>query len=299
MSSPNSSTATDKTVRLPDGRSLGYTVCGDPEGQPVFQFHGWPGSRLQAGFLDDEAAKAGIRVIGVDRPGMGLSDFQPGRQILDWTNDVVALADAMEIDRFAVLGISGGGPYVAACAYKIPDRLTGCGILAGMGPIDLQSTEGMESSTRAIFFIARRFPWLLGPLISLSMARNSRMDEEKIERLMPKIMRKLPEPDRKVLERSELMRLFIDDSRESFRQGTKGLAYECRLYVQPWGFRLEDIAFDKVYLWQGELDVNVPVSMGRDMAEAIPNCEAKFYPNDAHLSTLFNHMKEIMGTLLS
>jgi hypothetical protein len=70
------------------------------------------------------------------------------------------------------------------------------------------------------------------------------------------------------------------------------------LYVQPWGFRLENIAFDKIYLWQGELDVNVPVSVGRAMSEAIPNCEAKFYPNDAHLSTLFNHMKEIMEALL-
>jgi len=113
ISTPNSSTATDKTVRLPDGRSLGYAVCGDPEGRPIFQFHGWPGSRLQARFLDEEATKAGIRVIGLDRPGIGLSDFQPGRQILDWPNDVVALADAMKIDRFAVLGISGGGPYVA------------------------------------------------------------------------------------------------------------------------------------------------------------------------------------------
>lgn len=297
MSTPDLSTATDKTIRLPDGRSLGYTVCGDPEGQPVFQFHGWPGSRLQAKFLDEEAAKAGIRVIGLDRPGIGLSDFQPDRQVLDWPNDVVALADAMRIDRFAVLGISGGGPYVAACAYKIPDRLTGCGIVSGMGPIDL-STEGMEASTRAIFFIARRLPWLLGPLIWLSMGRHSQMDEEKIERSMPKMMQRLQEPDRKVLDKSELRKLFIEDSRESFRQGSKGQAYECRLFVQPWGFRLEDIAFDKVYLWQGELDVNVPVSVGRAVAEAIPNCEAKFYPNDAHLSTLFNHMKEIMGSLL-
>ena len=298
MFTHNSSNATDKTIRLPDGRLLGYVVCGDPEGQPLFQFHGWPGSRLQAKFLDEEAAKAGIRVIGLDRPGMGLSDFQPGRQILDLPNDVVALADAMRIDRFAVLGISGGSPYVAACAYKIPKRLTGCGIVSGMGPIDL-STEGMEASTRAIFFMARRLPWFLRPIIWLSIGRHSQMDEEKVERSMPKMMQKLPEPERKVLDKHELMKLFIEDSRESFRQGTRGPAYECRLYVQPWGFRLEDIAFDKIYLWQGELDVNVPVSVGRAMAESIPNCEAKFYPDDAHLSTLFNHMKEIMGSLLS
>lgn len=289
---------TDKTIRLPDGRSLGYAACGDPESQPVFFFHGWPGSRLQAKFFDEEATKAGVRVIGLDRPGMGLSDFQPGRQILDWPNDVVALADAMRIDRFAVLGTSGGGPYAAACAYKIPGRLTGCGILSGMGPMDT-GTEGMEANNRAIFFIARRLSRLLRPLIWLSIGRHNQMDEEKAEKSIAKMMQKLPESDRKVLGKSELRRLFMEDSRESFRQGTRGPAYECRLYVQPWGFRLEDIDFDKIYLCQGELDVNVPVSMGRAMAEVIPNCKAKFYPNDAHLSTIFNHIEEIMGDLFT
>jgi len=297
MSALDSSTTIDKTIRLPDGRSLGYAACGNPEGNPVFLFHGWPGSRLEAMLLEEEADRAGVRIIGIDRPGMGLSDFQPGRHILDWTDDVKALADALGIERFAVLGISGGGPYAAACAHRIPDLLTACGIISGMVPIYL-GTEGMRTSVRTTVFIAQRLPWLLGPMFWLSMGRHIQ-DVEKSDRLMSKMILELLEPDREVFEKSVFKEIFQEDIRESFRQGTKGPAYEGRLYGRPWMFRLEEIAFDKVFMWHGELDENVPVSMGRVMAEAIPKCQARFYPNDAHLSIVINHAKEIMTTLLS
>jgi pimeloyl-ACP methyl ester carboxylesterase len=297
VSSSNSSVVTDQTIRLPDGRLLGYAVCGDPDGKPLFLFHGWPASRLEIKYVDEKATKAGFRAIGIDRPGMGISDFKPNRQILDWPNDVVALADALNIDRFAVLGISGGGPYAAACAYKIPDRLSACGIIAGLGPIST-GTEGMNASNRTIFFMARRLPWLLRPTMWLLIGRHHQ-NKEKAEQLISKMMQKYPKPDRVVLDQPELERLIIEDILESFRQGTKGPGYEGRLYGQPWGFRLEDITFDRVCLWHGELDTNVPVAMGRAIAEAIPNCRAKFCPNDAHISIIFNHMQEIMITLLS
>jgi pimeloyl-ACP methyl ester carboxylesterase len=116
---------TNRTIRLRDGRRLGYAEWGDPDGRPLFYFHGWPGARVE-GRLGDEAARAqGVRMIALDRPGMGLSDYQPRRTLVDWPDDVIQLAAAMGLDRFAVLGISGGGPYAAACAWKLSDRLRG------------------------------------------------------------------------------------------------------------------------------------------------------------------------------
>jgi pimeloyl-ACP methyl ester carboxylesterase len=101
----------DRTIRLLDGRRLGYAEWGDPGGRPLFFFHGWPGSRIE-GYLGDEAARArGVRLIAIDRPGMGLSDFQQHRTLVDWPDDVVQVAAALGLNRFAVLGISGGGPY--------------------------------------------------------------------------------------------------------------------------------------------------------------------------------------------
>ena len=126
---------TDGRIRLADGRRLGYAEYGDPEGKPLFYCHGFPASRLEAALLDPSARKAGVRVVAADRPGCGLSDFQPDRRIGDWPGDVVELAGALGIDRFAVVGVSGGGPYALACARKIPQRLTAAAVVCGLGPV--------------------------------------------------------------------------------------------------------------------------------------------------------------------
>src|SRR4029079_2709344 len=102
--------------------------------QPIMYFHGWPTSKLDARRLP--AQPFGQRIIAVDRAGFGLSDFCPGRQLVDWPSDVVGLANALGLDRFGILGVSGGGPYAAACAAEIPDRLTGMAIVGGLGPLD-------------------------------------------------------------------------------------------------------------------------------------------------------------------
>src|SRR5512139_3720722 len=104
-------------IQLRDRRSLSCAEYGDPQGKPVLFFHGTPSSRLFRHPDDSIAASLGVRLITVDRPGFGLSDPKPGRILLDWTDDVIELADAFKIERFAVAGVSGGGPYAAACGY--------------------------------------------------------------------------------------------------------------------------------------------------------------------------------------
>lgn len=133
MNTTISFSPTNKTIPLRDGRTLGYAEVGNSEGNTVFYFHGHPGSRLGARFLANHAAQADIRLIGIDRPRIRLSTFKAGRHLLEWPNDVVELADTLQIERFAVVGFSDGGPYALACAYKIPQRLTACGIVAGVG----------------------------------------------------------------------------------------------------------------------------------------------------------------------
>jgi pimeloyl-ACP methyl ester carboxylesterase len=124
----------DHTIHLHDGRTLGYAEYGVPEGKALFYFGA---SRLEARFLAEQATQARVRLLGIDRPGMGLSDFQAGRQLLGWPSDVVESANCLQLDRFAVVGVSGGGPYMLACASNIPDRLTACGVISGEGPLAL------------------------------------------------------------------------------------------------------------------------------------------------------------------
>jgi pimeloyl-ACP methyl ester carboxylesterase len=127
------------TIQLRDGRALGYVEYGDPTGPGLLYFHGHPGSRLEAKFLAPAATQADVRLIGIDRPGMGLSTYQPRRRLLDWVEDVEQLADHRAIDRFSVVGFSGGGPYAAACAYRIPHRLNACGLVASVGHVGRRS----------------------------------------------------------------------------------------------------------------------------------------------------------------
>ena len=284
----------NQTITLKDGRKLGYIELGNKDGKPLFHFHGFPGSRLEATLLSEiDIDMTNIRLISIDRPGMGLSDFKKNRTLLDWPDDVVELADALGIDKFAVEGISGGGPYAAACAYKIPERLTSCGIISGLASKDLEIEKKIK-----LFSFIRIFPWLF----KLMMWLQSRglKDSEKAEKNMKKAMKKYPEADRKVLDNPQILALFIRESAEAFRQGSKGIYYEGKIYANSWGFNLEDISPKlNVYLWHGDADKNVPIAMGRGMCKLIPNCEGNFYPGEGHYSTIFNYYEDIIKALTS
>jgi pimeloyl-ACP methyl ester carboxylesterase/uncharacterized protein (DUF952 family) len=269
----------DNVLRLPDGRIMGYAQYGDPGGRPLFFFHGFPGSRLEAGRGDEAAERHGVRIIAPDRPGFGLSEFKPRRRIADWPDDVTAVASLLDIDRFAVVGVSGGGPYAAACAARIPDRLTGVAIVSGLGPLDAPAaTAGMMAINRWTLALVRRAPWLARLPMAFARALVRRFPG----RVVDILSYAAPPADRAVMARPEVRRMFVDDVRESFRQGSRGQAWEVALFARPWGFRLEDIRV-RVHLWHGEADTTVPVSMGRYLAKAIPDCRARFYPDEGHL----------------
>lgn len=279
-----------QTTTLPDGRRLAYQSFGDPKGRPVFYFHGWPSSRLDAALLGDLAAQAGLRMIGVDRPGIGRSDFQPGRTLLDWPKDVDALADALELERFAVFGASGGGPYVAACAYAIAERLTSATIVAGLAPMTRsEARQGMQPANRFLLQVGRPLPWLLRAMLSMIRRQISRPGS--VERMFAK----LPPVDRAAVAHLGTQR-FGAVLEESFRQGTAGPTHEGRIYASPWGFELEHIPMP-VTIWQGELDQNVPPSNSRIFAREIPNAKAHFVPEEGHISLLVNHGEAILASI--
>jgi pimeloyl-ACP methyl ester carboxylesterase len=117
------------TVRLPDGRLLGFGEYGIRGGKPVLLFHGSPGGRQFDQGSPVRAAGAWLFVL--ERPGVGLSDPKPGRKLLDWPADAAAFADAMSIDRFSVVGFSSGGPYALACGYALPERVAKIGLVCG------------------------------------------------------------------------------------------------------------------------------------------------------------------------
>jgi pimeloyl-ACP methyl ester carboxylesterase len=196
---------------------------------------------------------------------------------------VLELADHLHLARFAVVGFSGGGPYAFACAYKIPQRLTACGIAAGVGHMG-----------RFLAFLAQWLPYLVLPITGRFFR-----DEEQAQKTLMRFARNWVEPDRKSFLLPGIAEIMAASLVEASRQGARGAAYDGALLGRSWGFKLEDIAFPAIYLWHGELDKQVPVAMAQAAAERLVQCKATYYPNDGHISLIVNHREEIVRTLIS
>jgi pimeloyl-ACP methyl ester carboxylesterase len=293
MAEPKSSDRKNQQIHLQDRHRLGYAEYGDPQGKPVFYFHGTPGSRLHRHPDPTIIDSLGVRLITIDRPGYGLSDPQPRRTLLDWPNDVAALEDALGLDRFAVVGASGGGPYVAACACKIPERLTKAAMVSSGGPIDVPGAEeGLASGRRSGFWVVKYAPWLLRPLIWLLW--NSGRDTE---RFATQYESGFPESDMALYNEPEMRAIRIASYAESARQGVGGFAQDLQIFARPWGFSLQNIDME-IYLWHGEEDGSTPVAMGYYLADTIPNCRAVFLPEEGHF-VLFKYWREILSVLIA
>ncbi len=288
---------TDKTIRLPDGRTLGYAEAGDPSGTPVLHFHGSPSCRLDAmaAEFDAVAERLGVRLLAIDRPGIGLSDPKLGRTILDWPADVLAFADGLGLSRFSALGISGGSPYAAACAVRIPHRLRSVGIVSGIAPGDVdEAREGMGAQTKQMLFLARWFPWIL----RRSLRTMAAMAATQPTSFFARFGEPLPEVDRLAVGSAARRTHCIGVIREAFRRGEEGGLLDLRLASRSWGFQLSQVPI-VVNLWFGGQDVNAPPAAGRYLAAALPRSEARFYPDEGHLSLVFNRFEEILTGLLA
>jgi pimeloyl-ACP methyl ester carboxylesterase len=282
-----------QTILLKDGRQLAYAEYGDPRGIPVFLFHGVPGSRIFRPPLDDLTARAGVRLITVDRPGMGGSDFQPGRRLSDWPADVSALADSLGQKRFAVCGHSAGGPYALVCAARIPDRLTAAAAISGLGPVEAPGAmDGMRPRNRLGFACGRYLPWpvwRLGIWILFHRAKNHP------EEFVHPDVEDPANPDNAMLAMPGGLQVCLDSTREAFRQGMIGHALDSYLVVHPWDFSLREIRMP-VHLWHGLEDCDAPIGMARAVARALPDCRAHFLEGEGHL-LIFKYWKEILAEL--
>lgn len=286
------SAANPGRIRLPDGRSLAYADYGNRLGNPIVRCHGAPSCRLEGALLAQAADDLGVRVVVPDRPGMGQSDFQRARRIEHWPSDVAHLATALGLERFAVLGVSGGAPYALACAVHLPDRVTSVGLVSAVAPFDAPGTfAALKGPARAMYQLARHAPWLLRGLLLL-MRRAAGSSSAASGRMAASF----PEADQRVLQRSEVRAHFGNVFREAMRQGTRGAARDMELIAHPWGFDLAGVRVP-VLLWQGEQDGNVPAAHGRYLIDALPNCRGTVYADEAHLSLFVNRHREILSAL--
>lgn len=285
----NSSTE-NLVFQLKDGRKLGYAEYGDPKGTPLFFFHGWPSSRLQANVLDKTANELQVRIISPDRPGYGLSDYNPKRELLDWSDDIDELADSLNIKKFSVVGVSGGGPYAAVCAYKIPHKLIKAGIVVGLAPTDIEGVlMGMAFLNKLAWRYYHNFPFLMQLSASVAFLQARKYLPESFN------LSYRSKADQAILKSTDVQKSIMRIRNEAFKQGKRGCAKDLQLYTHDWGFDLHDIK-SKVFLWYGDADKNVSVNMGKYYASQIPNSKLVIYPNEGHF-IIKTHANEIVKTL--
>ena len=275
----------DRHIALSGGRKLGYTEFGDPAGIPVLAFHGTPGSRLMFRLVHEPARRLGLRIVAPDRPGFGLSDFQENRTLIDWKDDVRALAESLGLDRFAVAGISGGGPYVAACAALLPERVTAAALISPVGPVC--PPEGPDHLPASQVVTFRLLPQATAAMHgAFSVGRLMFLNAP--DAMYRMIMRRAGPADAPVLLRPDVRKNLLAGVIEGFRSGVKGVVQEMRIFAMPWNIPFEAIKAP-VLLWQGDADNNVPVAASLRLAEIIPGCELNSHRRGGPLLDFRSH----------
>ncbi len=290
-----------ETIPLPDGRQLAWTDSGDPNGRPIFYFHGGPGSRIEAQLYDAANKELGIRMIALDRPGYGRSDFQPGRSYLDWADDVQAVADQLAIERFAVIGFSSGGPYAALVAHEMPERLSVVAIVAGEGPYlhadypwaALSEQSFGASPVNNIFMFSAKY----APFVMRSFFRLMRIMifADPIGVMQSSGGEILSDRDLQMFTRDEYALAQV----EALRQGAAGPSHDFTLERRDWPFALEDINAPEVLVFHGQDDGGVDPAVATFVCGLIPACgKTVMFPGEGH-SVLYHRYNEIAGAILS
>lgn len=273
-----------REVITADGRKLFVAASGAPGGTPVVLLHGTPGSRFGPRPRSSVLYRLGVRLISYDRPGYGDSTRHRGRRVADAAADVETIADALGLDRFAVVGRSGGGPHALACAALLPERVTRTAVLVGLAPRDAEGLDWYDGMTEANVdehTAADADQAALTERLD-ELARRTADDPESF---MDQLWEQMTEADRRVVNGLPIRRQFLDTYREALRRGPYGWIDDDLAFQNNWGFAFEDIT-GPVLLWHGADDNFSPVNHSRWLAGRIPHAEVRVQLETAHFGAV-------------
>jgi len=266
-------------VNRADGSEIACELVGDRGGAALLMCHGLADSRRSAWLLDDTARQLGLLVIAPDRPGIGLSRPRRLERVIDWA-DALDVLDALEVETAGVLGISGGGPFAAACAARLPHRVRALVLASALGMV-AWGTRQMARGERLSLAVARRVPafggWFLARLAALAA-----VSPELFFRI---VTAEVPPVDREALRDADQRAAFVEGFREAFRGGSAGVGQDLRLLTRPWGFDLGVIR-SPTFVHHGEADTTVSLEHARRFAQHIPGAALRLHPLHGHFSLL-------------
>jgi len=290
-------TMTRRLFTMPGGRSLDVSLVGE-EGAPlVVNLPGTPEGHLPFPSVQEAAAVAGIRIASLARPGYAGSTRLPGRTVADVVPDVLALVDALGVQRFAVMGHSGGGPHALACGALAGDRCVAVADVSGVGPWDAEGLDflaGMGEGNEVEFAAAVKGE---APLRELLLPWSEEMVSAGPDGTYAAMLSVLSPPDREVFTGAVAQQLY-ENTALALSEGVDGWIDDDLAFTQPWGFSLADVR-PPVFLWQGEQDLMVPPAHAHWVADALPTCTARLLPDDGHLTVLLNRPQDVLADLVA
>jgi pimeloyl-ACP methyl ester carboxylesterase len=271
-------------VAVGDDRQLGFAEFGDPQGRAMFWLHGTPGARRQIPVeARAYAERHHIRLIGVDRPGIGSSTPHEYPNVLAFADDLRTIADVLGIDQMAVIGLSGGGPYTLACATAMPDRVVVAGVLGGVAPT--VGEEGIGGGLMGLgSFVAPVLP-VLAPPLRLALVGLVRAIRPIGPLALQAYAMVSPEGDRRLLQRPEIGAMFLDDLLNGSRKQLAAPLADVAVFAKDWGFRLDEVKVP-VRWWHGDKDHIVPYAHGEHVVARLPDAELYTLPGESHLGGL-------------
>lgn len=277
------------------GRRLSFAEYGVPRGRAVVWMHGTPGARRQVPVEARRLAlEQGLRIIGVDRPGIGSSTPYLYPDLLDWIHDLEHLLDALGVDSTHLIGLSGGGPYVLAAGAALPERVHGIAVLGGVAP-----TVGPDAAEGgAISLAVRLAPLLALGRVPLGVAMNQfvRLAKPVAGSFLDLYAAVQPPGDRTLLSRPEFRAMFVDDLLNGNRFQSTAPINDLLLFCREWGFAPADVRVP-VRWWHGDDDHIVPLRHGRHVVDRLPDAELTVIEGESHLGGL-GAVEEVLGTLL-
>jgi pimeloyl-ACP methyl ester carboxylesterase len=275
-------------LTLPSGRRLAWEDVGEKTAAPILYCHGAPGSRLQRRlFVGDDAMRvAGVRVITIDRPGYGYSDFESDRTIEDWRTDVAAVLEHLGVGRFAVLGFSSGTPYALSLAAS-PLPVVALGVVSGDAPprevadAPVGLPETISHHPRMAFLILQFIRVMARVTPGFTIDRGTAM---------------LSDADRRVVADSARQRAFLEMLKDSLREGPRGMILDLQIENGPWRVRPPSRPIP-IHIWHGEADADSPASIGRYLASHLAGAKLHLYPGEGHVSVFVRQAGEILQEL--
>ena len=282
-------------IAVGEDRQIGFAEFGDPQGRAVFWLHGTPGARRQIPMeARVYAEQRHIRLIGVDRPGIGSSTPYQYDTVFAFAEDLRTIADTLGIDRFEVIGLSGGGPYTLACAAAMPDRVVSAGVLGGVAPV--RGADAIGGGVSRLISVTAPVVEVAGAPLRLAASRLIRLVRPIAEPALYAYARISPEADRRLLVRPEFKAMFLDDLLNGSRKQLAAPFADVVVFSRDWGFRLDEVKVP-IRWWQGDRDHIVPFEHGQHVVSRLPDAQLTHLPGESHLAGL-GRAEEILETMV-